>query len=238
MTERIAHLAVALDTGDWATFRGWCELFGGRVEVLKVGLEAFTSFGPRALEVAASSGSEVFLDLKLHDIPNTVEGAVRSIRNQGVRYLTVHSSGGAEMMRAASSAAGGELSILAVTVLTHLDRAALEELRIDGDPEERVVTWSRVATASGADGVVCSPLEARSVRTALGEGSVIVTPGIRLPKSSVDGPGGGDDQRRVATPQRARADGANLIVVGRPLTRAPNTEQALADFARALSEAE
>lgn len=230
-TARIAHLAVALDTAEWSEFDGWCERFGSRAGVLKVGLEAYVRWGPRAVERALETGAEVFLDLKLNDIPNTVRGAVRAAAAMGVGYLTVHASGGKTMLEAAAEAAqtaGGRLSVLAVTLLTHLDAAELERLDLPGRPESRVAAWAELAREAGSAGVVCSPLEVGALRERLPRPFVLVTPGIRLE------PGGaGDDQRRVATPERALAAGADLLVVGRPLTRAPDPEVVLSRLAAA-----
>jgi orotidine-5'-phosphate decarboxylase len=215
------QIAVALDTGDRDQFRSWCRWFGPRVGVLKVGLEAFVQWGPPAVEEARRHGGALFLDLKLHDIPNTVAGAVRSARNLGVRYLTVHASGGPAMLEAAVEAAHGEVDILAVTVLTHLDEPALAALEMAGSPRQRVLSWAALARRAGCAGVVCSPLEAAALRAENPTPFLLVTPGIR-PASTERG-----DQRRTATPREALAAGANLLVVGRPLTQAADPESAL-----------
>ena len=214
------HVAVALDTSDWQQFEEWCAVFGPRVGWLKVGLEAFVRWGPRAAEVALEAGgreqqgARVFLDLKLHDIPNTVAGAVGSVRSLGVHLVTVHAGGGPTMMQAAAEAAGAELGILAVTVLTSLDESELAALEMPGALEERVLNWGRLAVDAGCRGLVGSALEARTLRTVLPPDRLLVTPGIRF--------AGGDrgDQKRVATPDRAITDGADLLVVGRALTGA------------------
>src|SRR5512141_2629606 len=130
-------VAVALDSADWPTFARWCALFGPRVGVLKVGLEAFVRFGPAAVAEARGAGGRVFLDLKLHDIPNTVAGAVRAARDLGVDFLTVHAGGGPAMLAAAARAAEGKVALLAVTVLTHPDEAALARVDLPGSPADR-----------------------------------------------------------------------------------------------------
>ncbi len=230
---RLEFLAVALDTSDWGEFESWCSRFGARAGVLKVGLEAFVRWGPRAVEEARSSGARVFLDLKLHDIPNTVAGAARAAADLGVSYLTVHASGGRRMLAAAAAATEGRLGILAVTVLTHLDESDIGELDWPGEPQQRVERWARLAADSGCAGVVCSPLEVAHLRPAL-PGSKIVTPGIR-PGLSADAGVSGDDQRRVATPEQALAAGADLLVIGRPVTRAADPEAVLQSLAAAAT---
>jgi orotidine-5'-phosphate decarboxylase len=221
---------VALDTGDWATFLELADRFGPRVGALKVGLEAFTRFGPRAVEAARGRGRAVFLDLKLHDIPATAAGAAAAARALGVRYLTVHTAGGPAMLEAAREAAGEEVALLAVTLLTHLDAAALTRLDLPGPAAERALGWARLAREAGCAGAVCSPRELAILRPALPRPFLLVTPGIRGL-----GEVAGDDQQRVATAGAARAAGADLLVVGRPLTRAADPERALAELARALA---
>lgn len=228
MTHRIPHLAVALDTAEWSEFESWCDRFGEHAGVLKVGLEAYVRWGPPAVERARRSGADVFLDLKLHDIPNTVSGAAGAAADLGVRYLTVHAAGGTAMMEAAVEATEGRLSVLAVTVLTHLDRTELARLDLPGEPESRVLGWARLARAAGCAGAVCSALEVGELRRHLPRPFTLVTPGIRF-ESAADG----DDQRRVATPERALAEGSDLLVVGRPLTRAAEPESVLSRLALA-----
>lgn len=224
---RLERLAVALDTADWERFDAWCALFGPRVGYLKVGLEAYVRFGPRAVERARVSGARVFLDLKLHDIPNTVAGAVGAARELGVSLLTLHAGGGRAMLAAAVEAARGELGLLAVTVLTHLDPEALAELALPGAIGDRALAWARLAQAAGCRGIVCSAQELGVLRPALPPPFLLVTPGIRPPAAAAG------DQRRVATPETALAAGSDLLVVGRPLTAAPDPDAALAAFAAA-----
>jgi len=225
----LSRVAVALDTGDEATFERWCKLFGPRVGLLKVGLEAFVRWGPRVVEQARRAEGEVFLDLKLHDIPNTVAGAVRAARRLGARYLTVHVAGGRAMLEAAVEASGGEIDLLGVTVLTHLDAAELERLAMPGSARQRVEGWAQLAHRAGCAGVVCSPRELTALRPALPAPFTLVTPGIRPASTSRD------DQRRTATPAEAVRGGADVLVIGRALTAADDPEAALASLAAELS---
>lgn len=213
-------IAVALDTSDWNEFCQWCQVFGPRVGLLKVGLEAFMRWGPAAVDEARAR-ARVFLDLKLHDIPNTVAGAVNAARALGVDYVTVHATGGSEMLRAASEAGQDQVRILAVTLLTHMDRDSLAGLGIEGQPESLVPVWAKLAAQAGCSGAVCSPREVSLLRSALPSPFVLVTPGVRPVGSN------SDDQRRTATPAEALSAGADVLVIGRPLTRSDDPEAAL-----------
>ena len=226
----LERVAVALDTGDRAAFARWCAFFGPRVGVLKVGLQAFTLWGPAAVEEARRHCGSVFLDLKLHDIPTTVASAVRAARALGASYLTLHAGGGPEMLGAAVAAAGSEVRLLAVTLLTHLDAAALAALELPGTSAKRVAGWTELASAAGCSGVVCSPQEAESLRAGHPRPFLLVTPGIRGPGEAPD------DQRRTASAAAALAAGADLLVVGRPLTRAADPAAALQALAAAIGE--
>jgi orotidine-5'-phosphate decarboxylase len=225
----LREIVVALDTSDWQEFQGWCRAFGPRVGVLKVGLEAFVRWGPPAVEEAAAHGADVFLDLKLHDIPNTVAGATEAVRRLGVRFLTVHAAGGAAMLAAAAAAAGGEVAILAVTLLTHLVDGDLAALDLPGDADERARRWAELARTAGCAGVVCSPQELPALRPQLPRPFLLVTPGVRSAGAALD------DQRRTATPAAAIAAGADYLVIGRPLTRASHPATALAALAEELA---
>jgi len=218
----LGRVAVALDTADWERYVEWCGFFGPRVGVLKVGLEAYVRWGPRAVEVASGHGAEIFLDLKLHDIPNTMRGAVRAVRKLGARYLTVHASGGPAALSAAVDAAAEEVDLLAVTLLTHLDAGDLAALDLAGTGAQRARRLATMARDTGCRGAVCSPLELATLRPELGSPFLLVTPGIRW----VAG-GTADDQRRTATPRTASQMGADLLVIGRPLTAATDPEAAL-----------
>ena len=224
---RLERVAVALDTDDRDTFSRWCSLFGPRVGVLKVGPRVVLRWGRSAVEEAAGTGAEVFLDFKFHDIPSAVAGAVGAARELGVSYLTVHAGGGRRMMEAAVEAAGDEVRVLGITVLTHLAPKDLEEMDLPGRAADRVLAWASAAQQAGCAGVVCSPLELASLRRRLGPELLLVSPGIRFSDSA------GDDQRRVATPSAALRSGADLMVIGRPLTRAADPEAALAALAAA-----
>lgn len=194
----------------------------------KVGLELFAAAGPGFVEELAEAGHPVFLDLKLHDIPNTVRGAVRSAVRTGARLLTVHATGGGEMVAAAAEAArefapaGAPVEVLAVTVLTSLDAGGLARVMGEGtDVNAAVLRLSELARESGADGAVASVGECRRLKEELGEGFRVATPGIRLPGDSRH------DQQRVATPADAAAAGADFLVVGRTVTRAADPDDAL-----------
>lgn len=226
------QVAVALDTNDRATFERWCAFFGPRVGVLKVGLEAYVRWGPPAVEIARRHARAIFLDLKLHDIPNTVAGAVRAAARLGVWMVNVHASGGSAMMRAAREAAAGFARpplVIAVTVLTSLADADLAEIGLPGGAAANVSRLAGLAHASGLDGIVCSAAEAAMVRGALGHAFVTVTPGIRLPGDAKG------DQSRVVTPQDAVRQGAHYLVIGRPVTQAADPSATLHAIARSLA---
>ena len=233
LEDPLDRLVIALDTSDRATFDRWCAQLGPRVGMLKVGLEAFVRWGHEAVDVARRHARGVFLDLKLHDIPNTVHGAVEAARAAGVDLLTVHASGGTAMLAAAQRAAGDDVGILAVTVLTHLDDSELEALNLPGSSRDRARGWARLARKAGCAGAVCSPLEVAGLREGCPPPFLLVTPGIRL----ADADHQGDDQQRVATPEKALRAGADLLVVGRPVTRAPDPEAALREIARQIEDA-
>ena len=226
----LSRVAVALDTADREEFRQWAAWFGPRVGVLKVGLEAFVRWGPDAVAEAREAAAAVFLDLKLHDIPNTVAGAVAGAEAAGADYLTVHAGGGSAML-AAAAAAADRVRLLAVTLLTSLDATALAELDLAGDSRRRARSWASLAWRSGCAGAVCSPLEVADLRAGSPRPFLLVTPGIRFGEGAV-----ADDQRRVASPAAALAAGADLLVIGRPLTRAPDRGRALAALEEALRE--
>jgi len=231
LQEKLDRVAVALDTSDREEFSRWCRLFGPRVGVLKVGLECFCRFGSSGVEEARQHARWLFLDLKLHDIPNTVAGAVTAVRSLGADLVTVHAAGGRTMLRAAVDAAE-EMKILAVTLLTHIDEAELAALDLEGSSATRVENWARLARQSDCAGVVCSPQELQALRPALLAPFLLVTPGIR--------PFGADrdDQRRVATPTEALAGGSDLLVIGRPLTRSSDPEAALERLAEEIGKSE
>ena len=225
----LAPVAVALDTPDLETALAWAAAVGPHLRTVKVGLELYLRHGADAVVKAreASGGREVFLDLKLHDIPNTVEGAARAVAELAPDYLTVHASGGRDMIRAAVDALPRTV-VVGVTVLTSLSRDDLAGVGMTGSPRDVVRRLAALAVAAGARGLVCSPLEVSDVRREVGAGVTLITPGVR-PLGAAAG-----DQSRVATPGQALAAGADLLVVGRPLTAAADPGRAAAELAAAL----
>lgn len=191
---------------------------------VKVGKELFTASGPRLVERMSALGFEVFLDLKFHDIPNTVASACREAAKLGVWMIDVHALGGRAMMQAAREAIESVARrplLVGVTVLTSMDEVQLREVGIDASPLDAVARLARLAQDCGIDGVVCSAQEARLLRTLVRKGFELVTPGIRPAGSS------SDDQQRITTPAQAIRDGASFLVIGRPITRAPDPQKAL-----------
>lgn len=186
---------------------------------LKVGKEMFTRFGPAFVEQLVARGFEVFLDLKFHDIPNTVAAACAAAAELGVWMINLHASGGRRMMESARNrleALPRRPLLTAVTILTSLGREDLAEVGFSGEPAENVVRLARLAEQSGMDGIVCSPLEAAAVRPGVANDFLLVTPGVR-PESAAS-----NDQKRIMTPAAALANGADLLVIGRPITAAPD----------------
>jgi orotidine-5'-phosphate decarboxylase len=223
-----APIAVALDTNDLALALRWAAAVAPYLSTAKIGLELFCAEGPAAVEkIRAGADLDIFLDLKLHDIPATVRGAARSVATVAPAYLTVHASGGTAMIAAAAEALP-DTKIAAVTILTSLDAADLDRLGIAGPPADAVRRLAVLAVAAGARALVCSPQEVALVRGAVGPDVVLITPGVR--------PAGGDtqDQARVATPEQALADGADLLVIGRPITAAEDPAAAAAALAATL----
>jgi orotidine-5'-phosphate decarboxylase len=225
------RLIVALDVDSLDRATGLVDALAGQVTRFKIGSQLFTAEGPRTVEAVRKRGGEVFLDLKFHDIPNTVEGAAREAVRLGVFMFNVHASGGRAMMRAASHGAAEASKtlgvprplVIAVTVLTSLDRAALGgELHVASSVEGHVLHLCMLAREAGLDGNVASPNEIRAIRNAMGRAWAVVTPGVR--------PAGGEqqDQSRVATPRAAVEAGADYLVVGRPITGAPDPARAAA----------
>ncbi len=202
------------------------------VGVLKVGLELFVRAGPKAVELGGIEARDVFLDLKLHDIPETVERAVQNAAALGVRYLTLHASGGRAMLERAANAAARAthpLTLLAVTMLTSLDQADLAALGIQGTPREHVLRVAALAMEAGVRGFVTSPQEVAALRAALGPEAFLVTPGIR-PDGAASG-----DQKRIATPVSALAAGADLLVIGRPIRDAADPRAAAEAIAQDIA---
>jgi orotidine-5'-phosphate decarboxylase len=210
--------------------------------MFKIGSTLFTLAGPQIVKDIIASGAKVFLDLKFHDIPHQVAGAARSAAQLGVSLFTIHASGGAEMMRAAVEAVTEvaekehtpRAAVLAVSVLTSIDANTLTEIGVNASPEESVLRLVKLAEQAGVDGVVASPQETSKIRAAVANPSfLIVTPGIRPAAKD-----GGDDQRRVATPAAALSAGASYLVVGRPITGAPDPVAAAREIAYEMERAQ
>ena len=213
----------AIDTADLNHARTLARAIGPVTGGLKLGLEFFNSFGPAGVEAVREACPEasLFLDLKFHDIPNTVAGAVRTIsQNLAPAYLNIHAAGGRVMMEAAKEACAGNTKLLAVTILTSLDDTALEEIGYAHPAAAQVEKLARLTDTAGLDGVVCSSHEIEALRTAIGDDFILMVPGIR--------PAGTDkgDQKRVMTPAEALGKGATHLVIGRPITGADDPAQA------------
>jgi orotidine-5'-phosphate decarboxylase len=214
------RLIVALDQPSLDEALAMVDRLAGAVRRFKVGLELFAAAGPRAVEAVRALDARVFLDLKLHDIPETVKRAAKTASATGAELLTVHSAGGAAMLSAAVEGAGSDTKILAVTVLTSMDAAALARVgTTTATVEELVVKRALLAKEAGCAGVIASPLEAKAIRAATGPGFLIVTPGVRASAT-------GDDQKRTATAKQAIESGADAVVVGRPVRDAPDPRAA------------
>ncbi len=225
------RIIVALDTDSPDAALATVRSLSGEVGLFKVGMELFPRGGPELVRSIQAEGTGVFLDLKFHDIPNTVAGAVRSAVALGVRFVTVHASGGRAMLSAAAEAAAGTgTTILAVTVLTSMDDEDLEEIGFASGSADTVLRLADLAAESGVRGIVCSAREVAAVRRRLGKDAVLVTPGVRM--------SGGDagDQKRVVTPSEAVRLGADYLVAGRPITRAADPARAARSFAAAMRE--
>ncbi len=226
-----SRLAVALDVPTLDEAVALARVLDGRVGWFKVGLELFVAHGPASVAAVAEHGP-VFLDLKLHDIPTTVARAVRTAAATGAGLLTVHAAGGPTMLRAAAEAAeaAGGIRLVAVTVLTSLGPADLEALRLP-PAAERVPHLAALAVSAGVDALVCAPADLGAVRSAVGPGPLLITPGIRTGGEAVD------DHARALGPVAAVAAGADLLVVGRPITRDPDPAAAAARIAAELAAA-
>ncbi len=219
------RLIVALDVPSADMAMDLVDQLQGTCRWFKVGMELYYAAGNAIIDRLVARGFNVFLDLKLHDIPNTVAGAVRSVAGTGASLLTIHAGGGEQMMRAAAQAATcpNAPELLAVTVLTSMDAAELASVGVPNPPSEQVLRLARLAKVSGVTGLVCSPEEVAAVRQAMGASARLVVPGIRPAGHTAT-----DDQRRVATPAETIARGASMLVVGRPITQAPDPAQAAA----------
>jgi orotidine-5'-phosphate decarboxylase len=225
------RIIAAIDTTDLATARSWAQAVAPHVGMVKLGLAFYLAHG--AAGVRAVTPDPVFLDLKLHDIPNTVAGAVSAVLPLGAAMLTLHAAGGAAMIaaarRAAEAAGSARPRLLAVTVLTSLSAEALAETGVSGTPAAQVLRLGRLALAAGADGLVCSPQEVAMLRREIGPAPLLVVPGIR-PEGAPAG-----DQARTLTPREAMEAGADWLVIGRPITEAADPAAAAARMAAELA---
>ena len=229
---RHAPIAVALDAPDLNTAARWAALVAPHVSTLKVGLELYLRYGPDAVaSVRGASGVEIFLDLKLHDIPATIVGAARAVARLRPALLTVHAAAGAAAIRAAAEAVP-DIRIVAVTVLTSLGEGDLGRIGLTGPVSEAARRLAVLAVESGARGLVCSPQEVAAIRAEVGDEVLLITPGVRPAGAAVN------DQARVATPEEALRSGADLLVIGRPITGAADPGAAAAAIAAALRRAE
>ena len=224
-----APIAVALDAPDVETAAAWSQSVSPHVAVVKVGLQLFCRYGPAVVDaVRVGTGVGLFLDLKLHDIPATVAGAARAVSGLRPQFLTVHASGGAAMVRAAVEAVP-DTDIAAITILTSLSASDLQEIGYDGLPLDAARRLAVLAVGAGARALVCSPQEVAAIRAEVGPGITLITPGVRPAGAATQ------DQARVATPAAALAAGADLLVVGRPITGADDPGAAAALLAADLS---
>jgi orotidine-5'-phosphate decarboxylase len=221
------RLIIALDVSSADAALSLASRLEDQCRWFKVGLELYIAAGPAIVEKLAARGHSVFLDLKLHDIPNTVASAVRVAGSLGAQMLTIHAGGGPEMLEAAREAVGkaaSPLQLLAVTVLTSMDQEQLGAVGVARSPRDHVALLARMGLAAGIDGFVCSPQEVEALRAMAGSDAVLVTPGIR-PAGAAAG-----DQQRIATPAQALRQGASYLVVGRPITQALDPAQAARDI--------
>ena len=208
-----APIILAIDTSDFETAISWIKATEGSVSVYTLGLEFYLNFGAAGVaQVVKRTGAEIFLDLKLHDIPHTVAGAASAIAHLNPKFLTVHASGGRAMVTAAAKAVPN-VCVTAVTILTSLSESDLFEIGFSNPALESAVALAKMAVDSGAKAIVCSPLETAAIRSAVGSEPIIITPGVRPLAEQ-----GGDDQMRTMTPGDAIAAGANFVVIGRPIT--------------------
>ena len=220
---------VAIDTPSMERARSLAEQVRGAAGGVKLGLEFFSANGPEGVASIAALGLPVFLDVKLHDIPNTVAKAVEALAPLKPAVLTVHAAGGRAMLEAAKAAASLETKVVAVTVLTSLDGGDLRSIGVDSEPREQVARLAALARSAGLDGIVCSGAEVAAAKAAWPEGFFVV-PGVRPPGGDVS------DQKRVVTPRQALDDGASILVIGRPITGAEDPAAALSDIAATLRD--
>jgi orotidine-5'-phosphate decarboxylase len=221
MTKTADKLIVALDVSSKAEALGLVEQLREQISFFKIGLQLYTVAGPEMVREIIRQDAGVFLDLKLHDIPNTVGRAVAAASELGVQMLTVHLSGGRAMLEAAVASRTANLSLLGVTVLTSVDETTLRETGVNSSIGEQVLRLANLGAAAGIDGVIASPHEIKTLRARFGQKLKIVTPGVR-PGWAAPG-----DQKRFATPEEAVRDGADYLVIGRPITADTNPREAV-----------
>jgi len=234
LEEARRRLIVALDVPDAASAEAQVGQLENTCQWFKVGLELFVAAGPSIVELLTARGHSVFLDLKLHDIPNTVASAVRSATRLGVKMMTLHAAGGPLMLTAARAALEGVADppeLLAVTVLTSMDQAQISAVGLDRTPAAQVELLARMGLEAGLHGFVCSPQEVAGLRALTGPEGVLVIPGIRPTGAAVG------DQKRIATPAEALRLGASYLVVGRPITQAADPAEAAEAILREMAEA-
>lgn len=232
------RIIAALDVHSFSAMKELVSRLGESISFYKVGMELFYSAGPQVVEYLKECNKQVFLDLKVHDIPHTVGQSIRALTRLGADFMTVHSAGGREMMEQAAAAAQEEAlrlgitrpKLLAVTVLTSMDAAAWKEIGGSDSVASSVLRLAALAKAAGIDGTVSSPQEAGDIRRQNGTDFLIVTPGIRHASAAVQ------DQKRIATPQQALQNGASYLVIGRPITQAPDPRQAAEKIIAAIRE--
>jgi orotidine-5'-phosphate decarboxylase len=227
-----APIAVALDAPDLETAAHWAALVTPHVSTVKIGLELYLRYGPQAVaSVRGASGVDIFLDLKLHDIPATMAGAAKAVARLRPAFLTVHAAAGPAAIRAAAAVAP-DTKVVAVTVLTSLGEADLDAMGLAGPVSDAARRLAALAVEAGARGLVCSPQEAAALRAEVGDDIVLITPGVRPAGAAYD------DQARVATPEEALRAGADLLVIGRPITGAADPGAAASAIAASLRRAE
>jgi len=227
-----APIVLAVDTPDLEIAKQWIAATQESVSVYKLGLEFFLTYGHDGVTaIQSETDADIFLDLKLHDIPHTVQGAARAIASLAPRFLTVHASGGRAMVKAAVDAIP-ETDVTAVTILTSLSEEDLFEIGFANQALESAVALAKMSVTAGARAIVCSPLEIAAIRSAVGATPTIITPGVR-PISEA----GSDDQKRIMTPQAAISAGATFVVIGRPITQSwSQGAQAMKSKARAIAD--
>ena len=229
MTKAADKIIVALDVATKKEALVLVNQLNGQISFFKIGLQLYTAEGPEIVRSVLSTGAKIWLDLKLHDIPNTVARAVESASNLGVHMLTIHLSGGGEMIRAATAARANSMSILGVTVLTSATEQTLCEIGIADKVDDQVLRLAKLGVDAEIDGLVASPHEVKMLRGEFRDKIKIVTPGVR-PKGSDAG-----DQKRVMTPRQALDAGADYLVIGRPITTHPNPREAVAKILAELT---